>query len=555
MALTKAHNRMIEGAPVSVKDYGAVGDGATDDTAALKACFDYAIPIAATVVIPSGAYKISGPLQTVTSIASGGLHLDVGADVTITVDSGATAFDTVLYFETTAISSASITGGRLSINGADLASSGITIRHTASTGGDVNLSAKLKLTNFKEVGAAVTRENQALAILGEYTSITVEDVYVESVQRTNTSGGATKGVGISGITGNVTVNNAYIKNVLTPDAASADADGMAIFGKENGTWGWRAGVATVNNATFIDCQGRSFKSQCSNVTIIRPKVFRQVYVTQANGIDFDFQFSGQSLLIEPFYQYKLNGATSPLGSSFTSVTFQQTLDDARNVGKSIGGTLLTEASVPRYCSIILQATAKESYAEVSGLAIQAMGSFTGNAMSRAIMEFDGNLAEAKTEKTKLKVSECRGPIGLYAIGYTGYVSGSLTAKLSLEVTDVKNDNATAFLPFNNLSGNTILGLESFRIKNNNGYKSLMPSGFAFNFNNLEAGTIFAVDIATISATNAPAWGSSGYAHIEVLDQWFGVNDKSIRVTKDNATATSSVFFTQGGGTPTWGTIK
>jgi hypothetical protein len=65
----------------------------------------------------------------------------------------------------------------------------------------------------------------------------------------------------------------------------------------------------------------------------------------------------------------------------------------------------------------------------------------------------------------------------------------------------------------------------------------------------------AVDIATISATNAPAWGSSGYAHIEVLDQWFGVNDKSIRVTKDNATATSSVFFTQGGGTPTWGTIK
>ena len=36
MALTKAHNRMIADAAVNVKDFGAVGDGTTDDSTAFQ---------------------------------------------------------------------------------------------------------------------------------------------------------------------------------------------------------------------------------------------------------------------------------------------------------------------------------------------------------------------------------------------------------------------------------------------------------------------------------------------------------------------------------------
>lgn len=58
MALTKVTYSMIEGAPVNVLDYGAVGDGTTDDTAALQAALD----TGKWCYLPRGRYRTTNEL-------------------------------------------------------------------------------------------------------------------------------------------------------------------------------------------------------------------------------------------------------------------------------------------------------------------------------------------------------------------------------------------------------------------------------------------------------------------------------------------------------------
>lgn len=62
MGLTKVSYAMINGAPFNVLDYGAKGDGSTDDQPAIQAAIDAATVAGGTVYIPAGTYKLEDGL-------------------------------------------------------------------------------------------------------------------------------------------------------------------------------------------------------------------------------------------------------------------------------------------------------------------------------------------------------------------------------------------------------------------------------------------------------------------------------------------------------------
>jgi hypothetical protein len=74
MSITKVSYSMISGAFVNALDYGATGNGSTDDTSALQAAITAAISLKQPLYIPGGTYKTTAEL---TILNTYGVGLDV----------------------------------------------------------------------------------------------------------------------------------------------------------------------------------------------------------------------------------------------------------------------------------------------------------------------------------------------------------------------------------------------------------------------------------------------------------------------------------------------
>jgi hypothetical protein len=98
MSLTKVSYSMIAGAPANIMDFGAVGDGVTDDTAAVQAAFDYAITnnielVASNTFLLAGKVTINKPSgdRTPFYVSGGGAFKKMNAGAMFDAANNATS--------------------------------------------------------------------------------------------------------------------------------------------------------------------------------------------------------------------------------------------------------------------------------------------------------------------------------------------------------------------------------------------------------------------------------------------------------------------------------
>jgi hypothetical protein len=100
MALTKVTYSMIDGTPANVLDFGAVGDGANDDTAAIQAAIDAVVTAGGgAVYLPTGTYKLTDTLVVDTGVFSEGIIL-FGEGRNTKLSQTGTAKDAVRFSDT-----------------------------------------------------------------------------------------------------------------------------------------------------------------------------------------------------------------------------------------------------------------------------------------------------------------------------------------------------------------------------------------------------------------------------------------------------------------------
>lgn len=531
---------------------GADPTGSVDATALFKALADKCIPLGEKQVWPAGTYKVSGPI-TSSSYAAGSLHIHCVGDVTIEVDAASTAFTTLISCYTTAINSASISGGRLILNLNSKCSNGLYLRHAGGQGGTVNLGP-VTVNDAKENDGAATAENQGILAFGRYMSVIMESPIVDGVDRTNAAG-ICKGISVSELDGQCEIRSPYVARVMA-GPGTVDADGISIFGYQSGAgvYDWRNSYAQIIDPVVEDCQGRSIKLQLHDVALWRPRIYRKMVVSLSVP-DIDFQLGGDVQVIAPFWEIRKNGGTSPLGAFYYPLAWQQNCTDRINRCVVSQGTFRSEVAVQYFVAVIPGATALSGSLDLNGMefiSAAGLGSIIGPA---AIVSISAAHIAASTGDTHLNVRNCRGNITGYPwIGYSSAPSAT-NAKFSWSVTNNENLGAvnSSTLPCTNISGTKITSFKAFMCRDNMATSDYLGA-MVFDFQTLPVGCRFHYDIATSTDANAPgAMSGSGVAFVEVLGQYSATAGyRTIRVTHADANAANTVFYTQTG---TWGTIK
>lgn len=526
-------------------------------TATLRRAFTHAFLTGKPLVV-AGDVTINGPIAP-GPVSGGALNLRVASEWTVNVSANAPIFEQIIGFEATEVSSFSITGARMILNGNGRAGCGLHLRHRAATdGGTVIIDAPVRASGFS--GDRGTTINAGILIAGRFERVVIRSPEINDISRRNPDG-FTQGITVWQFVGDVEIHSPVIRRIRS-GAGSTDADGIKCFGLQaTADPARRRGRVRIYDPVFEDCQGRSYKDQCGDTVILNPRIKRDSSVLVANeqSVEFDFQFGG-GIVQNAYADYVDAGGASPFhaSDSHSFVVFQQVVNDADMYGAIRQTTVVSSAPFSRFALFKTGRAALSSTTEIDGLVLIASRDSRRSMISRAVMEFDGGSVAGKATETSLSVRNVRGPLTCPVLGYTGYSAGDLSDRLIWCVRDCSTSlpvDGASTRAFNNISGEAITSFKSFELGDNPGFRNFY-SGWEFDIRTLRAGTRLVLDLGAARIANGPPWGRVGIGYLECKALGFFStpgSDTVCEARRDNATGSPSAWFTQNGGA-TWGAV-
>lgn len=275
---------------VSVKDFGAVGDGVTDDTAAIQAAADYANSIGGTLYADSGTYKIT-------------------ATVTITCN-------------------CEMSAARFNVNAASVPIGIIVGSTTQEIRGRVMFLPRITNTAKTTTGWAGFDSSVGIDIANLFMSqVTVPSVLKFGI-----------GVDVGGYTTGNAYNNIFIGELFDNKISlRLRKKGATGYSNQNAFHGGQYGMSGAEGSSISGSYGVSLEATTNNNTFINPSL-------EAGGNEYQIRFSDSSVNVFVAPRLEITGGGRVhFNSTYTAGSSGNTIYAAYDVD---GGPLVTYSGSP-----------------------------------------------------------------------------------------------------------------------------------------------------------------------------------------------------------------
>ena len=466
MALTKANNRMIDGATVNVLDFGATGDGTTDDTAAIQAAINYAATSnSGKVFFPAGHYIVTTLYDHYDAVNNPDFPNGNYLDGRITLEGEQAVSRPNLLFTSsnyrgTLIETTSATGPALLLGNGDGASAATARRQTVRnmaflgtcTGSVVELDAATEHTLLENLTIANKGgvNGKGLYIHTSFYQSTIRNVDIFS-----------NGTGGNGLVCEVASLVLFDTVNVTNCGGTAWVLGTASTGAGN------LGFGTGNS--FINCQGRNSLNGLE-IKGGRSNLFSGWWLEQNDG-DFDIKihenasnctFQGMLLI-----STELSVASMVIGGN-SGTSYRDACRGIKLQGMSFQfcGPTSTQAGIRKYASCLDLTVEKCSFKNNGGKGI--IVDTTDGVTPTVLIDCDWNPVGATSEiATGSRVVDQTGASspwlvrGLNSTDFTGTITADLDMSTWTHLPDTifcstgTNINVTLPTDTSNFIGKTI----------------------------------------------------------------------------------------------------